>query len=156
MNKPQCETAADCLRGLARVMDQFGISCLMSAINSKFVKFDGNTTSRDSFPLFGAPETWSFAIAEVEGKPVFVGDELYSVINGNKYTATEAGWAFDNWTHGPCASVENMSWNPPKPKTVMVEMLVEDAEYYAANESDRGQRLDRHIAACKKALEDFK
>jgi len=86
---------------------------------------------------------YEFPLAVVEGKPVFVGDKLYNLNSGNKFKAIErprVGWS----------DVSYLSWNPPKPKTVMVELLVEDAEYwstcYATN--------DRISAACLKALEE--
>ena len=138
--KPQCETSADCLRELARVMDQFGIDDTLTAINSRYVKYAKLGGFLD-VPSFGCAKKWQFAIAEVEGKPVFIGDELYHVGYG-KQTINEVVVLIP----------KNWSWNPPKPKTVMVEMLVEDARYVA----NTGAISLPMVAACKKALENLK
>ena len=88
------------------------------------------------------PNLFEFPIAVVEGKPVFVGDVLYC--QGDKVIVNPNTCSFRH--------TNNWSWNPPKPKTVMVELLVEDADYwstcYAVN--------DRINAACRKALEELK
>ena len=70
---------------------------------------------------FDCPQDYEFPLAVVEGKPVFVGDELYHSIVGKCRASTD------------CAEIGGMligednvrcfSWNPPKPKTVMVELL---------------------------------
>lgn len=39
--KPQCETTADCLEQLARVMRQFGFTEMLDAVKSDFVKYNG-------------------------------------------------------------------------------------------------------------------
>ena len=94
----------------------------------------------------------------VEGKPVFKGDKLYCkdgtyiVINDIKNDALIAdcsnGLRNSEYTFG------FVSWNPPK-RTVMVEMLVEDAEYFTTTSvlSNMTQRMN---AACRKALEELK
>ena len=53
------------------------------------------------------------SIAEVEGKPVFIGDELYAA-DGHKFIVNEMCSA-DKWGLN-----EGCSWNPPKPKTITV------------------------------------
>jgi len=102
-----------------------------------------------------------FPLAVVEGKPVFVGDELYSP-QGDKLKAeqysnetsylycSEVGYHLTNW-----------SWNPPKPKTVMVELLVEDAKNIVKFSDSMhltmyGSQLDSVASACYKALENLK
>ena len=90
------------------------------------------------------------ALAIVEGKPVFNGDKLLSNLNGREYTITHKFSDIKEW-----------SWNPPKPRTVMVELLVEDAEFwsrYKFNSELNGnmqlfQPSNRFYAACSKALE---
>lgn len=93
---------------------------------------------------------YEFPLAVVEGKPVFVGDELYDEYGrkqiaewckGGVLYASGLGYTLGTW-----------SWKPPKPKTVMVELLVEDAEY-----------LKEHFVSCtnihisaSKALENLK
>ena len=94
------------------------------------------------------------ALKIVEGKPVFKGDTLYH--NGVKFTARDfVSEGSDNLEYWVCSNGYHLkgqvSWNPPKPKTVMVELLVEDAKqlcgiFDAAN-------IGR---ACKKALGELK
>lgn len=157
MKQPQCNTSADCLRELARVMDQFGFTDSYLAITSHFVKYDGMERgwsmhpSRE-LPYFASPSRFSFAIAEVEGKPVFIGDELYyfdrkiiagAVING--VIANAAG--------GMNYSPSSLSWNPPKPATVMVELPYDYARNRAAQNCTPDATL---VNACKTALEKLK
>jgi len=131
---------------------------------------------------------YEFPLAVVEGKPVFVGDELWNAPNNFKFTAKAIDYLGDHIRilncNGLCAWIEDASWNPPnicwveeaqtvsktswdtliptirkegseiwisfnpsleadetyqrfvanppKPKTVMVELLLEDAEYWAS------------------------
>lgn len=141
--KPQCTTSAECLRELARVMEQFGIADPQGAISSRYVKSSGNNLDTAFFPHFFKPTQWSFAIAEVEGKPVFPGDTLYYP-SGNSWEPVSFAQAFDT-----------SSWNPPKPKTVMVEMLVEDVEEWSryCGFNPCHMPSTRLYEACKKALE---
>ena len=101
---------------------------------------------------------YEFPLAVVEGKPVFVGDELYH----EKYGLLKI-LSFDHLgLHGKqtdnsypnCGAIGNYSWLPPKPRTVMVELMREDAEAMAAwNPSSIGA-LNNTTKACRKALED--
>jgi hypothetical protein len=68
---------------------------------------------------------YEFPLAVVEGKPVFVGDVLYC-------TYVNCGMCESRGTTKFIAGDEDAdyayaTWNPPKPKTVMVELLREDA-----------------------------
>lgn len=109
---------------------------------------------------------YEFPLAVVEGKPVFVGDELYHIPTGSKYQVQEckahsngklafksvhALWCDGDW-------VENYSLNPPKPKTVMVELLVEDAELLENECRDKLPCIPRIriSASCREALENLK
>jgi len=83
------------------------------------------------------PCNYEFPLAVVEGKPVFVGDELWNVPNGFKFTVARKTCVNDElclWNdavHGSIGGwLSDMSWNPPKPKTVMVELMREEAEYF--------------------------
>lgn len=104
-----------------------------------------------------APNIYEFPLAVVEGKPVFEGDELWNVPNNFKFKvkSIENEWCGvkpcligeDN----RCGWVEDCSWNPPKPKTIMVELTVEQAEL--------GEKLGLTTdiaSACRKALEAAK
>lgn len=108
-----------------------------------------------------------FALAIVENKPVFIGDELY--FNGEKVVIEER--------HGDMSHKsfvwKSYSWNPPKPKTVMVELSVNDAEFWSAVEFNRTMNSvmnpsivtyadwreicpsNRFYEACRKALEQL-
>ena len=77
----QCKTQADCFRELARVMDMSKDTKLAW---QDCIKLDGSDLVKTScnFPAFtirefSQPSLWSFAIAIVEDKPVFIGDTLY-------------------------------------------------------------------------------
>ena len=84
---------------------------------------------------------YEFPLAVVEGKPVFVGDELY-------FGDTLVGIQDGNIFHG-------LSWNPPKPKTVLVEIPVDVAEE-ARKWCMSGWVHDAIGTACRKALEEQK
>ena len=106
-----------------------------------------------------------FALAIVEGKPVFKGDELWSLPNNFKFIADHTNdigiWnkSLNGLSNG--ARFTECSWNPPKPRTVMVELLVEDAKEYArTNIEFEGSHsygcLIGTVKACRKALEELK
>jgi len=90
--------------------------------------------------------TYEFPLAVVEGKPVFTGDELY---NSDGYGSCIVD---STWDH-KSKYWSNHSWNPPKPATVMVEILREDADvlanFYA---KDMTGKFGRILEACRKAL----
>jgi hypothetical protein len=90
------------------------------------------------------PGECELALTIVEGKPVFVGDELYSKINGWAYIINQHNYDFANY-----------SWNPPKPKTVLVELLVEDVEYYVGGRFETARNISV-LNACHKALGELK
>jgi hypothetical protein len=85
-------------------------------------------------------------LAYVEGKPVFVGDELYWD-DGRNITANEL------W--GNHSDFHRMTWHPTKPKTVMVDLLREDAETLLAWYEFTCDKTRENVAtACRKALEE--
>lgn len=99
-------------------------------------KCNGNlqTMAASSFDNFGFMRAdYEFPLAVVEGKPVFAGDKLYTS-TGLEYIAHKS-IAF-NVSEG---AISQLYWNPPKPKTVMVELLREDAEFWNSyNQGDDG------------------
>ena len=105
------------------------------------VKVNGNPTKCKDTPLFNLEAyNYEFALAIVEGRAVFNNDLIY--YKGDKYSAEKLlFYAYDH---------KLFSWNPPKSKTVMVELLREDAEDLAKFQIS----LARQAAACKKALEE--
>lgn len=87
------------------------------------------------------------ALGIIEGKPVWEGDTLYfpsgESIIAKSYTALniKAGGVFD------------LSWNPPKPKTVMVELPINIVQEIATTHSHGWYATINQ--ACKKALEEL-
>lgn len=105
--------------------------------------------------FFYADANYEFPLAVVEGKAVFAGDELY-LGTYNKTVKVSAkhdeydGLIYSHLNSFGNAGFENFSWNPPKPKTVMVELLVEDADGLICG-------LGGRVAlACRKALGETK
>lgn len=87
-------------------------------------------------------EDIELALGILEGKPVWEGDKIYC--EGSIVYATDC-CAFNN---------PSWSWNPTAPKTVTIELLIEDAEqivYWHGNQYET-----RLKDACRKALEELK
>lgn len=109
------------------------------------------TESKIANCLF-AKGTWEnsdyeFPIAVLEGKAVFNGDELYNTITGQKFKA------HDEYT----SCLDCCSWNPPKPKTVMVELLVDDAQGLILPLSQDAMAWHIRLSnACSKAVGELK
>jgi hypothetical protein len=97
-------------------------------------------------PIWSEDIEYRASLAEIEGRPVFEGDELYGTETGEKFIASE-------YLGGLCNSygLQKLSWNPPKPKTVTVELLREDVEFFSTSElfSHHSVNLKN---ACKEAL----
>jgi len=129
------KTRADLFEAAAKMMRM----CDEAEIQHTF-KFGGiRYTNIENRPLSFSHDSYmyEFPLAIVEGKPVFVGDELY-----DKYIA---------------GNTSMLSWLPPKTKTVLVELLREDAEFmfsaYSADEPPFCKSKTARIAeACRKAL----
>ena len=115
---------------------------------------------RDRFE-YSLPEslkTWEihdlyFCLAIVEGKLVFEGDRLWNKLTGNELIVDGL-----HVTYSHATAWTNMTWNPPKPKTILVEMSVEDAEYMKkrfeyGDIGVMGIPVGTIGRACKKALE---
>jgi len=132
------------------------------------VKICGHVYGRDylSFDT-GNAKDYEFALAIVEGKPVFKGDVLYHYLvpEGCRIVSlNEKGliaFSFENKIND-FVFYKNLSWNKPKPKTVMVELLREDVEYwgsygtlgYEKNYMKYPVYSKNFFEACKKALEE--
>ena len=104
-------------------------------------------------PVWMEDKEYRASIAEVEGKPVFEGDELYGYF-GLKFKASKSF----NWNYQIESGDYPVSWNPPAPKTVMVELLREDVGYISDGKftAINGAPLDPWIrmrSAFKKALD---
>lgn len=92
---------------------------------------------------------YEFALGVVEGKPVWKGDEVHTINGKHIASGNEADWF---WSQ--------CSWNPPAPKTIMVELPIEDVEFYSnikvAELLGTQYPNGRLELACKKALESAK
>lgn len=98
----------------------------------------------------GNPKEYEFPLAVIEGKLVWPDDIVYHS-DGLRYLAKDV---FNN-PHVNLAP-ECLSLSPPKPKTIMVELLVGDAQKMANAASERlsnDYAYDRVGLACKKALQ---
>lgn len=87
-------------------------------------------------PYFnGEPAKWEFALAIVEGKPVFKGDDIwhekYGQVKALEFKNHNLFAKKSESSYPICGCLGNYSWNPPKPKTITVELLRDDAEYLA-------------------------
>jgi len=98
-------------------------------------KWNGTKTQGGTVLLHLDIDSYEFPLAIVEGKPVFVGDELYS--KGSKFVVGElidgyfCEFGYRIKGHGISHLPDNCSWNPSKPKTVLVEIPLEDAKIMA-------------------------
>jgi hypothetical protein len=96
------------------------------------IKIYGIVYERERVLFRHEPEAYEFALAIVEGKPVFKGDELYDG-NGCKIIVERTDGVNIYGTH---CNLDRVVWDiklcsfSPKPKTVMVELLVEDAHQF--------------------------
>ena len=116
-------------------------------------KCGGGDAAFHSPSFQGKFSDYEIAIGIVENKSVFIGDELYNMF-GNKIIASAEGFTwynketFNSW-------LKSISWNPPKPKTAMVELLVEDIKKLAT--CDGFYKFENRLyEACRKTLEELK
>ena len=136
-------TRAGLLREAARVLDMIEDTSLVLA---ECVKLDGKLLHRQS--IFSFSDTsidYEFALALIGNQPVFKGSVLYFNKTG---MATQVGY------HNYPLTDEHYSWYPPKPKTVMVELLREDAEAIASLNAEGFSQAQRVEDACRKALSE--
>jgi len=124
----QCKTQSDCFEELARVMRMIGGTQVQLYLCIKNL-YHGVRIS--AIPSFDYPSHWSFAIAIVEDKPVFVGDTLW--LDGDTLTITNASadtagtWYLET-NEGMClypSRVRRCSWKPlAPPKPVLQEGFI--------------------------------
>ena len=102
------------------------------------IKHDNDVWSNIQRPTWNPNCEYRASLAIVEGKPVFEGDVLY--FDGTCVAAdivvhrATADCIVDQ--KGGCWSIDKLHWTPPlwtppKPKTVTVELLQEDVEYFS-------------------------
>lgn len=119
-DEPQCKTRADLHRKWADVLEM----CEAAGFDRpcECIKCGSNTCI--TWPNFGGdPIEYNFAIAIVEGKPVFRGDVLYPNIGApSKFVVggiLDDGVIYNGsgtWDMKP----HLLSWNPPKPATIEI------------------------------------
>ena len=129
-------------------MQKYERSCVPIVHNGAF--FFGDKLDGNEFPF-----------AVFESKPVFVGDELYGP-DGCLFILYDCNDTCNFYGHRAnndkvCYTRSMCSWLPPKPRTVMVELLREDAENISSKDDVRLVELfainSRVSDACRKALE---
>jgi hypothetical protein len=117
------------------------------------IKYKGYNYKAKSLICYGnwkeSLDKTEFALAVVEGKPVFKGDVLY-YNSGVKIIADIKEEFGDDLVY------DKLTWNPPKPKTVMVELLVEDAQYIISSKWYHQEHEKKIKEACLKALGELK
>ena len=98
---------------------------------------------------------YEFPAAVVEGKCVFKLDVMYCgdtafIVSGVRREAS----VFESLSPKPrYYLIEHCSWNPPKPKTILVEHLLSDVEYIAECLRHCGDYSSRISDDFRKALE---
>ncbi len=104
----QCKTRADLHREYARVIDMCEGTELQP---NECVKIAGIGTVTFKNPCFdNTPQVYRFALAIAEGKPVFLGDELYGKLDGKKHKIDGSFEFHSNY----------WSWEPPQPKKLVL------------------------------------
>lgn len=92
------------------------------------------------------------AIEIIEDKPVFAGDKLW-VVNPE---AIGFNQQFEIYSVHTFKHKASWSWNPPKPKTVMVEMPIGLCECYANSHCIPTLEYEVFVTNCKTALGNLK
>jgi hypothetical protein len=107
-------------------------------------KLDGVPFNSHYISFDSSPDRYEACLFVVEGKPVFKGDYMY-------HPAYVSAQRIDE-----LSILSEWSWNPPKPKTVMVELLVEDAQYIISSKWYQQEHEQKIKEACLKALGELK
>ena len=114
------------------------------------IKYKGCNYKAKSLICYGnwkeSLDETEFALSIVEGKPVFKGDKLYC--DGRKQIAGVTRFFVDDGI--------SWSWNPPKPKTVMLEVSIEVAKDISCWAKGVGQTHSELGFAAIKALGEMR
>lgn len=120
---------------------------------NKVLKFSGEIIDIRSCSFskeFREKNYYEVALHVIDGRAAFIGDHVWHPSHDRPQVLVIPV------TKNP----ELLSWNPPKPKTVMVELLIDDVNVYVNKEieafKDATARANRVRAAFAKALEDQK
>jgi hypothetical protein len=120
--------------------------------SGEIVRIGGTEEQEGYYPFALGYGEYEFPLAVVEGRPVFVGDELYCK-DGCKHKIIDVAEDGNLYAGGnDYFTIGFMSWNPPKPKTVIVELLRDDA-YKFINCGIECPSYSAVFAALNKALE---
>lgn len=96
---------SDLFREYARVIDMCEGTILHP---NTCIKLDSKVVTDDrTLALNGSTERYDFAVAILEGKPVFVGDEVYHKVTRIKRTITGDSVLTDSFS-------QRFTWNEPK------------------------------------------
>jgi hypothetical protein len=133
MNTPQEQAALH--RKAAETIEM----CAPHGIEA-YVKFKGHQHKVIEVFYQSRPAYYEFPLAVIEGQQVWADDWVYNknelMVKAKEMVAQYAPYTI----------------NPPKPKTVMVELLVEDARYIA----NTGAISVQLHEACRKALDNIR
>lgn len=103
----KCKTKADLYREYARVLEMVAAEGNRISTYSCLKYYGASCISEMSFN--GAVDEYDFALAIVEGKPVFEGDVLYYQYGGHTLSISINSENIYNWL--------TFSWTPPKKRT---------------------------------------
>lgn len=153
----EIKSRADLFEAAAKMMRM----CDEAGVDYVF-KFDG--VVYNTIPHFvNFVDKYEFPLAIVEGKPVFKGDKLYDsygrLVNVEEAKKFDGDDAVSLRTDGRWYRLDSYSWNPPKPKTVMVEVEVVDAKLFIElfdKVSEGDHFANRIVRNFSKALEESK
>ncbi len=109
MRMTEIKNRADVYQGFANTIRMCGESDLVYKYNNLTFRVREN----ESPDTRHTPCLYKFPVAYLENKPVFVGDKIYSKEFGNVFV-------IDGYDYNPNSVAQNYSWNPPKPKTFML------------------------------------
>ena len=119
--------------------------CIAAGIDEPKCKFENRLCDLVEMELCSKFELYEFHLRIVECKQVFNGDVLYSESHPNGYKIFDVIGDL---------SLYGFSWNPPKPKTVMVKLSV-DVARSVADKAATFQDVYEVEKACGKALKEL-
>lgn len=132
------------------------------------IKFDGRSLNEfnksERNPEFNLdPSYYSFAIAILKGKPLFIGDTVYHVIHG-KMVISEFGPL-------PREFIDQVSWNKPERKIKIAgvklprpldelggnhKLIIGDTKYHFRTGGDMCEFMDRLVELINRAMNETK
>lgn len=149
--KPQCKEQSDLYEQMARVLRM----CKEAGFDRPWecVKVDGRTKDQECNFCYNVG-SYEFAIAIVEGRPVFRDSELFNA-KGNRllvtspkifknYEGKDSLYTYMNgWPDDAPTPIAELYWNPPKPKTIEINGVKVKAPL-SVEGSDDAEHPERH------------